>query len=341
MSNERDEILDSDEDPMEGLARLRKEEQENKNSEESTDKEDKELATEEDKEVVSEEESEPELGSPEEEGEEDSQDSTPKTRKFKADGQEYEFTEQEMLDKFEEVFGKAVNFTNKSQKIAPHMRWISAIEQQNLSEDDIFLALDVLKGNKDAINQVIKNNEIDLFDLDSGETDTDYTPTPYGDDPLTQQVKEVISTISKDPEYEITANVITKQWDEQSRDFFANNPSYIEGLHNDIRSGLFDKVAPLAMKMKVFGDSSKSDLEYYVMAGEKISQQEQSNSAKASVRRNEDIIQQAEEKSREADKRRSASSTGTRSDRGDGSIDYYSDSEEDFDAWIKKVKASQ
>lgn len=269
-----------------------------------------------------------------------------KVRTFKAGGKEFEFTAQEMLDQFETIFGQAMDYTQKTQAIAPYRKMISALESEGISHDDLNLAIDALKGEKGAIQALMKAGKIEAFDLtneEGKEAESNYTPKQYGKNDYQLELEEVTDAISGDEEYAITVDVIGKQWDQKSRQAFADNPSMIQGLHNDIKSGLYDKVAPVAMKMKVLDGNSKSDIEYYMLAGEQLQQSKSAADGKKSVDELNKKTQDAEDKfdqaSSEAKKKRAASSTGARADRK-GVVDYLDDDDEAFDEWYKNLQAS-
>ena len=76
--------------------------------------------------------------------------------KFKANGKEYEFTEDEIKAQFPKIFGQAMDYTKKMQAIKPWRKTIDAIEQAKLGHDDINLMIDVLKGDKGAIAEVLR-----------------------------------------------------------------------------------------------------------------------------------------------------------------------------------------
>jgi hypothetical protein len=269
---------------------------------------------------------------------------------FKANGQEFEFTQEEIMEQFETVFGQAMNYTQKMQKIAPYRKMISALEAEGLNQDQLNIAIDALKGNKDALQQIIKAHGIEAFDLDGDAEDNTYQPTPYGKSDGQLDIDEISAKISSDKEYPITVDVIDNQWDGQSRQVFASNPNLIVGLHNDIKTGKYDEVAPVAMKMKVLDGSVKSDIEYYMLAGQQL--QEQETAAAAAQQQNgqqqttnlnqqtQDTVANNDAASSAAQRKRSASSTRTRADR-QGVIDYLDDDDEKFDAWYDKLMSSQ
>jgi hypothetical protein len=266
---------------------------------------------------------------------------------FKANGQEFTFTNQEMIDQFSTVFGQSMNYTQKMQKIAPYRKMISALEQEGVTHDTLNVALDALKGDKGALKKMMEMAKVDAYDLTSDDDDAKpYVATNYGKDEKTLDIEEITSKISGDEEFKITTNVIDEQWDDASRRTISENPQIITGLHNDIVSGMYDTVAPIAMKMKVLDGHSKSDLEYYMLAGEqvgiKMAADEKAKTGQKSVDDLNKGAQDADSKfdkaSSEAERKRAASSTGKRADRK-GVVDYLDDDDEAYDAWYAKIHA--
>ncbi len=272
-------------------------------------------------------------------------DKGPVTRTFRADGKEFTFTQDEIMEQFETVFGQAMNYTQKMQRIAPYRKMISALESEGITHDSLNVAIDALKGDAGAIRSLMEKNNIDPYDLTGeGDDSQPYQPTNYGKDQAVLDIEEITSTIQGDKEFAITTNVIDEQWDDDSRRAIASNPQMIVGLHNDIKSGLYDIVAPAAMKMKVLDGNSKSDIEYYMLAGQQYAQQQQTNEGQQKAdelnKQAQDAESKFEKESSEADRKRSASSTGARADRK-GVIDYLDDDDEAFEAWYKELHASQ
>lgn len=287
-----------------------------------------------------EEDPEKEAGAKEDEG--------PVTRSFKANGQDFNFTQEEINETFETVFGQAMNYTQKMQKIAPYRKMISALESEGVTHDQLNLALDALKGDKGAIKSLLEQNKLDAYDLTSEDGETaPYVPKNYGKDESTLEIEEITGTIRNDEEFRITSDVIDNQWDAGSRQQIVSNPKMILGLHNDIKSGVYDKVAPVAMKMKVLDENSKSDIEYYMLAGQQLAQ---AIASEAKQKEGQDKVDELnadaqgaesefDKATSEAARKRSANSTGARADRK-GVIDYLDDDDEAYDAWYKKLQES-
>ena len=247
-----------------------------------------------------------------------------------------------MLEQFGEVFGKAVNFTQKTQKLAPYRKMISALEEKNLSEEDFGLALDLLNGDKNALKKLAEDKGINFNDLMfEDKEDNSYTPSSFGKSDFDAKIEEIESQIGSDPEYNTTVDVIDNKWDSESRKIIADNPDIIKALHIDIKSGMYAKVAPEAVKMQILDGNSKSSLDYYLLAGEKYKASVKTEDSQQKVDDLNKVAQEATDKfgkeSSEAEARIAAKSTASRS--GKKSVTDYldDDNDENYDAWRKKL----
>lgn len=291
--------------------------------------------------------------------EETAETQTVQKRKYKANGKEFEFTDDEIFDQFGKVFGQAMNYTQKMQAIAPYRSIIETVKEQGFTQEDMNLMVDVLKGDKQALAAVMKRTGIDALDVDT-EAGESYRPKNYGRNDTELAIQDIVEEIGKDPEYPVTYHIVEKQWDSKSRETFVKNPDLIKELHIDVRNGVFDKVSPMAMKMKVLDGGRKSDLEYYVDAGRqyyaeqaKVSQYEQANaqrlakleaenSAKEAAERERISKAKAEQAKRDSAqdavaKRKAAAPTTTRADKKTVT-DYLDENDEEYEAWYKKLQ---
>ena len=276
--------------------------------------------------------------------------------KFKANGKEYEFTEDEIKSQFPKIFGQAMDYTKKTQAIKPWRKTIDAIEQAKLSHDDVNLMIDVLRGDKDAIAAVMKRTGVDALELDT--ENSKYVPKDYGRDDNALAIKDVIDEISADKEYEITHKVLSKDWDDNSFREMTKDPELIKQLHIDVKTGMFNKVQPIADKMKVIDRGRQSDLDYYKMAAvEYFKEQEDVQRRMDAVEqqrlaREAKLAKQAEvEKVREAQAKREKvvekteqrkAAAPTKSNAGTKKVvDYLDDSDEAYEEWYKQMEAKR
>lgn len=268
---------------------------------------------------------------------------------YKANGQEFEFTEDEIKEQFGKVFAQSMNYTQKMQAIAPYRKMISAMEEEGLTQDDMNLMIDVLKGNKDAIATVLKRADVDVLDLDIDGV-KGYSPNEYGRDDTELAIKEIVDEISRDPEYETTHQVIGQRWDDRSREAFVDKPELIKALHVDVKTGVFDKVSPIAAKLKVYDGGRRSDIEYYIEAGKQYyasveSQQQRQaelealEAEKAEAERLAKVKAEADKRAatKQASRKRRAAAP-TKSRAGQKVTSYLDDSDEAFEEWYKKLQ---
>ena len=280
-------------------------------------------------------------------------DEEPKIAKYKvkANGTELELTNDELL----QLAPKALNYTQKMQEIAPWRKSISALKDNGMTHDDVNLMIDIMKGDKDAIAEIVKRHKIDTLELDVEESK--YRPRDYGKDENELALEDVVNSIKKDPEFKVTQYVVDDAWDVKSRGELAKNPSMIEGLHVDIKNGTFDKVNPIALKLKALDGARKTDLDYYLEAGSqhyaelRRVQEVEANKTKlladkeaAKAKVIEDVkvreIKQTEVK--KASEARKAAAP-TKKAAGSGKIiDYLDDiSDDNFDAWYKDLQSKR
>ena len=269
---------------------------------------------------------------------------------FKANGREYKFTQDEIMAQFPKIFGQAMDYTKKTQAMKPWRKTIDAIEEAKLGHDDINLMIDVMKGNKEAIAEVLKRTGVDSLEIDT--ENSKYTPNDYGRDDKALAIKDIIEEISVDREYEITHKVLSKEWDEKSFKKMTDDPELIRLLHNDVKSGTFDKVQAVAEKIKVFDRGLKTDLEYYELASMEIAQQYQEEQRRAyeverqRADREARLTKQAEiERVRKTQERqkevevkaveRKAATPTSRKAVSSKVVDYLDDSDEAFEDWYK------
>ena len=349
-----EEIFGNDIDPIDALAAIRREEGNAEAADllvRESNSQDEVVVDEPEKEDEAEPEAEPETAEvePETEGDTDAAEgeAEPETvaevvkRKFKANGQDFEFSDAEIMDQFEGVFGKAMDYTQKMQKMAPYRKMISALEEESISQDQFDLALDVLKGDKSAIKKLANDRDIDLSDLSFDDEVEPYQAKSYGKSDLQLEISEIENTISSDPEYSTTVDVIDRQWDAGSRQTIAANPGIITGLHHDVKSGVYAKVAPEAAKLQMLDGNSKSSLDYYLLAGAEYQRSVEAGENQDKVDNLNKGAQEAATKfgkeSSEAQGKRAASPTASIAGKK-GVVDYLNDdNDEGFNAWYKKV----
>ena len=242
--------------------------------------------------------------------------------KIKANGKEFEMT----LDELKQTASKGMDYLKKTTALKPYRTMIAAMEENKVSPEDINLLIDLKKGNKEAIAKLIKENEVDVYDLPEA---NDYKPQEYRQSETALEMKEVLNTISKDAEFSRTSEIYAA-FDDQTKAFLNEDPSRIVGLHNDIKTGVFDKVLPLAEKKAMIDGYNAPFLQYYLQAGQEI------------LNANNRPIQTEQKQYVPPENRANKIAAGLPSSRGDKKtvIDYLDEeiSDEDFKEWYSKLQ---
>ena len=249
-----------------------------------------------------------------------------------------------------------MDYTKKMQTIKPWRKTIDAIEGAKLSHDDVGLMIDVLKGDKDAITEVLKRTGTDTLELDT-EADSNYVAKDYGRDDSALAINDIVDDISQDPEYATTHSILSKEWDQRSWDTITENPEMIRLLHTDVKSGMYKTLQPIAEKLKVYDGGKRPDLDYYKEAAQQhfsnTAKQDAYNQRQATREQAQEDTQaeqarvdnaKAQSSKRTATKQASAKrkaaaptkSVGAKSDV----TDYLDDSDEGFDEWYNKLQDS-
>ena len=273
--------------------------------------------------------------------------------KTRANGIDYTFSNKEKLEMFDKIFPQAADYTKKMQAIKPFRKRIDYMEQVNMTDSEFNFLMDLSKGDKAAITELIKRTGVDALELDT--ENNNYVAKNYGRDDIELDIKEVVSVIKDDKEYTTTYNVLNSQWDDTSRAEFLKDPKKIRQLHEDVKSGFFDVINPIAQKLKVYDGNAKSDLDYYGIAADQyfanLDRQQATAARQAEADRTKREAEQArinEVKNRqvqqktivkESNKRKAAAPSGKKS--GTTKVtNYLDDLEENYDDWKAKLDAS-
>ena len=272
--------------------------------------------------------------------------------KTRANGIDYTFSNKEKLEMFDKIFPQAADYTKKMQAIKPFRKRIDYMEQVNMTDSEFNFLMDLSKGDKAAITELIKRTGVDALELDT--ENNNYVAKNYGRDDIELDIKEVVSVIKDDKEYTTTYNVLNSQWDDTSRAEFLKEPKKIMQLHEDVKAGLFDIINPMAQKLKVYDGNTKSDLDYYGIAADQYFANLDRQAAAARQAESDRIQREAEQarinevKNRqvqqktivkESNKRKAAAPSGKKS--GTTKVtNYLDDLEENYDDWKAKLDAS-
>lgn len=242
------------------------------------------------------------------------------------------------IDSMQELYtlaSKGIDADTKWAESAEGRRVASTMKANGLDMNDLNLFIEAKSGNKDAIMSLLKANNIDPLDIDA-DAFNGYTPEDHTTGDFELALDEVVGRIKDKPRYNESVNVVMEKWDKTSRDTFYNDPSLLEKLNIDMQVdpdtgfAMYDKVAPLAEKLKLLDNGSKTDLDYYMQAGQRVigdlNKQEAIKAEAAEKIKNQKASKQAEIEK----KKKAAASSGGKS-AGNKAVDVSEMSDEELD----------
>lgn len=169
------------------------------------------------------------------------------TAPFKAAGREFQVRN---VDEAISLMQKGVDYTRKQQALKPRLMEMRALEEQGMLGSNLNYAIDLFKGNPQAIAKLIKEKNIDINQLmpqqttnEFGETVTQeqkpYIPNNYSVSPAQYELQEAFDNLRSAGTYDATMGALGDM-DQSSKTKFANNPKYINALSELVTSGLYD-----------------------------------------------------------------------------------------------------
>jgi len=166
----------------------------------------------------------------------------------------------------------ASNYAQKTAALKPSLKRVKMLK--DVTDEELNEMLDFRARNPEVIKKALKEAQLDPLDIDIDE-DVNYVPTDHSIPDSQIEFEEVISTIENTPEFAITSQVVSEQWDEASRQAMFENPQLIVGLNQEIAMGRFDKVSALMDQTRLLGkDQGLNDLQLYQQIVTQMAQEE-------------------------------------------------------------------
>lgn len=158
---------------------------------------------------------------------------------FKADGKDFSVRSPEDAIR---LMQQGVNYSRRMQEIKPMKQLNRMLQDQELNDPDkLNFLIDLSKGDKGAITQLLKSHKIDPMDLDI-EDDSGYQANNYQGNSQDNEFRDALDTALTSPEGQALVSHIHKDWDALSKARLREDPSIIGTLQGFKASGVYDKV---------------------------------------------------------------------------------------------------
>lgn len=191
---------------------------------------------------------------------------------FKANGKEIQVKNPEEAIQLMQM---GANYNKKMAGIKQQLPILKMLEKNNLlDERKLSYAIDLMNGDKAAIARLVKETEVDLYDIDedSGEA---YEPSYKGVSEQEMALTETIEELRDSSAYDRTIEIATEVWDSPSQQIIVGNPGILKVLAQHIESGIFDTIWNEAERLMYIGDLPQhlNSLEAYKVTGDHMNEQ--------------------------------------------------------------------
>ena len=190
------------------------------------------------------------------------------TEPFKANGTEMQVTDPQDIVSLMQM---GANYQKKMAQLKPNLKMIKMLENNDLlDESKLSNLIDLSKKDPKAVAKLIEESGIDPLDIDTN-TKSTYEPTDYSVSDKEYNLDQVLDEIKDTPTFSRTIDVLTKEWDSNSKSTISDNPEIISIINSHMGNGVFDKVNGVLQQEKTLGKlAGVSDVEAYRQIAEHL-----------------------------------------------------------------------
>jgi hypothetical protein len=148
---------------------------------------------------------------------------------------------------------KGADYNQKMQALNPNLKIVNMLEKEGLLDrNKLNNLIDLSKKNPQAIAKLIKESGIDPLDIDT-DKEVDYKPTDYEVSDKEFKLNQVLDEIKDSPSFSKTINVLSKEWDGESKKLISDNPEIISIINDHITNGVYDRVQSIIDSERAVG----------------------------------------------------------------------------------------
>ena len=172
------------------------------------------------------------------------------SKPFKANGIDMQVKDPEDIVRLMQM---GANYQKKMSQLKPNLKLVKMLEKNELlDEAKLHNLIDLSKKDPKAIAKLVKESDVDPLDIDK-DAPTDYQPTNYTVSDKEYDLDQVLDEIKDTDTFNRTINVMTKEWDNQSKTTISENPEIISIVNTHMSNGVFDKVNAMMQQEKTLG----------------------------------------------------------------------------------------
>ena len=187
---------------------------------------------------------------------------------FKANGKE--ITPKSVEDIIS-LMQMGANYTKKMQLMAPMKKVVQSLDNAKIDEQELNFLIDVSKGDKEAIKQLLIKHQIDPLEID---LDDDNTYSPRNNIASDEDVEFNDTLMDIHDSLPKIQEILNNTWDDNSKKAILKDPRLMRALHEEVQMGRFDEVQKRLEAEKTFGRyRGVSDVNAYIDLVSKMEQE--------------------------------------------------------------------
>ena len=187
---------------------------------------------------------------------------------FKANGKE--ITPKSVEDIIS-LMQMGANYTKKMQLMAPMKKVVQSLDNAKIDEQELNFLIDVSKGDKEAIKQLLIKHKIDPLEID---LDGDNTYSPRNNIASDEDVEFNDTLMDIHDSLPKIQEILNNTWDDNSKKAILKDPRLMRALHEEVQMGRFDEVQKRLEAEKTFGRyRGVSDVNAYIDLVSKMEQE--------------------------------------------------------------------
>lgn len=187
---------------------------------------------------------------------------------FKANGKE--ITPKSVEDIIS-LMQMGANYTKKMQLMAPMKKVVQSLDNAKIDEQELNFLIDVSKGDKEAIKQLLIKHKIDPLEID---LDGDNTYSPKNNIASDEDVEFNDTLMDIHDSLPRIQEILNNTWDDNSKKAILKDPRLMRALHEEVQMGRFDGVQKRLEAEKTFGRyKGVSDVDAYIDLVSKMEQE--------------------------------------------------------------------
>jgi len=146
------------------------------------------------------------------------------------------------------------NYTKKMQEIAPSLKLVKLLKENNINDiNEIGFLIDLKNHKKDAVEKLLLDSKIDPLDLDSKRGSQYKTNVPQVDDSK-QALQDVIDEVVEFSTNGLQAvQTINQTWDDQSKNELIKEPLLVKLIDAQMQNGIYHAIASEIERRQILG----------------------------------------------------------------------------------------